>query len=248
MNYYDQMLAQGAIMNGAVMLQAEGKIGGQRYVFAGLEALLKNAFVHPPIGGMLVNPFRGPAKIYAGDLIEHDLGLVSGTGATIKVLKAYGVAKEAAESAKTIYIKRDGYVHIPFVGDILMVGQADFKTPSVSAVVTSVEVATVTEEGDAWKVTLSKTLGALTAGTVLVEAAEDGDSVLPMVTNPNCFAPNDYDFPLFDIGGDEYHKPRYNINFCMLNSDVVMWKDKMGPIPPAVLAMNKSTYPEFWRI
>ena len=27
-NYYDQMMAQGAIMNGGVMLQAEGEIGG----------------------------------------------------------------------------------------------------------------------------------------------------------------------------------------------------------------------------
>ena len=110
------------------------------------------------------------------------------------------------------------------------------------------EVATIVDEGDAWKVTLSATLGTLTKGTVLVEAAEAGSKVLPMVTNPNCFAPNDYDFALYDIGGDAYHKPRYNVNFCMLNSDVVMWKDKMGPVPPAVLAMNKSTYPEFWRI
>ena len=30
MNYYDQMLAQGAIMNGAALVQAEGQIGGQR--------------------------------------------------------------------------------------------------------------------------------------------------------------------------------------------------------------------------
>lgn len=249
MNYYDQMLAQGAIMNGAALVQAEGQIGGQRYVFAGLEALMKNAFVHPPIGGLLKNPFRGPAKIYAGDLIEHDLGIVSGKGATIKILKAYEVAKATeAETDTVIYIKRNGYVHIPFVGDNIMVGQADFKTKSVGVTVSAVEVTTIAEEGDAWKVTLSATLGELTKGTVLVEAAEAGDSVLPMVTNPNCFAPNDYDFALYDIGGDEYHKPRYNVTFCMLNSDVVMWKDKMGPVAPAVLAMNKSTYPEFWRI
>lgn len=249
MNYYDQMLAPGAIMNGAALIQAEGQIGGQRYVFAGLEALVKNAFVHPPIGGLLVNPFRGPAKIYAGDLIEHDLGIVSGKGATIKVLKAYEVAKDTTgEMDKTIYIKRSGFVHIPFVGDNIMVGQADFATPSAGVTITSVEVSKVTEDGDAWKVVLSKTLGSLTAGKVLVEAAEAGDSVLPMVTNPNCFAPNDYDFPLYDIGGDEYTKPRYNINFCMLNPDLVMWKDKMGPLAPAVLAMNKSTYAEFWRI
>ena len=86
------------------------------------------------------------------------------------------------------------------------------------------------------------------AGDVLVEAASAGDSVLPMVTNPNCFAPNDNDLPYYDAGGDKYHKPRTNINFCMLNPDCVMWLDRMGPVPPAVKAMNKSLYPEFWHI
>lgn len=248
-NYYDQMMAQGAIMNGGVMLQAEGSIGGQRYVFAGLEALTKNAFVHPPIGGQLVNPFLGPAKIYAGDLIEHDLGMANGKGATIKILKAYSVAKDTTSSTDTtLYIKRDGFVHRIFVGDTIMVGQKDFSTKSTGVTVTAVEIGTITDEGDSWKVTLSATLGSLKAGAVLVEAASAGSSVLPMVTNPNCFAPNDYDFPFYDIGGDKYHKPRYNINFCMLNPDAVMWKDKMGPLAPAVAAMNKSTYPELWHV
>ena len=249
MNYYDQMMAQGAVMNGNVMVQAEGEIGGQRYVFAGLEALVKNAFVRPPIGGVLANPFKGPAKIYAGDLIEHDLGIANGKGATVKILKAYSVAKATTADTDTdIYIKRNGYVHIPFVGDTLMIAQKDFATKAKAVTVTAVAVDTVTEEGDAWKVTLSAALGGLKVDDVLVEAEKAGASVLPMVTNPNCFAPNDYDFPIHDIGGDKFHSPRTFVNFCMLNHDVVMWKDKMGPLAPAVIAMNKSTYPEFWHI
>ena len=112
----------------------------------------------------------------------------------------------------------------------------------------AVEATTDTTAGDFWKLTLSAALGSLKVGDVLVEAASAGDSVLPMVTNPNCFAPNDNDLPYYDAGGDKYHKPRTNINFCMLNPDCVMWLDRMGPVPPAVKAMNKSLYPEFWHI
>lgn len=245
--YLNMLTAGGSVLNGAAIIQWEGEVGGQRPVFVGLEALFKNSLCHPPIGGKLTNPFKGRAKIFAGDLIEHDLGLKSGNGATIKILKSYGVLKAtAAETDKEIYIKRDGFVHIPFVGDTVMVGQTDFATKSKGVTVTAVEETTETE-GEAWKLTLSDALGALAAGDVLVEAAEAGDSVLPMVTNPNCFAPSDYDFSLYDAGGDVYHKPRYNVDFCMLNHDVAMWIDKMGPVAPAVLAMNKSTYPEIWR-
>ena len=251
-SYMEQMGTRGMLNHGATIVQTEGKVGGTRYVFAGLEALIKNAFVHPPIGGKLVNPFKGQAKIYAGDLIEHDLGFTAGNegpGATIKILKAYGVAKDTTAATDTdIYIVRNGFVHIPFPGDTIMVGQKDFKTKAKGVTVSAVEATPDDTAGDVWKVTLSAALGTLKVGDVLVEAASAGESVLPMVTNPNCFAPNDNDFPYFDAGGDKYHKPRTNINFCMLNPDCVMWLDRMGPVPPAVKAMNKSLYPEFWHI
>ena len=251
-SYMEQMGTSGMLNHGATIIQTEGKVGGTRYVFAGLEALIKNAFVHPPIGGKLVNPFKGPAKIYAGDLIEHDLGFSSGNdgpGATFKILKAYGVAKNTTAGTDTeIYIVRNGFVHIPFPGDNIMIGQKDFKTKAKGVTVSAVEATTDTTAGDVWKLTLSAALGTLRVGDVLVEAASAGDSVLPMVTNPNCFAPNDNDFPYFNAGGDKYHQPRNNNNFCMLNPDCVMWLDRMGPVPPAVKAMNKSLYPEFWHI
>ena len=251
-SYMDQMFSNGMLNHGAVIIQTEGEVGGTRHVFAGLEALIKNAFVHPPIGGQLVNPFKGPGKIYAGDLIEHDLGFTAGNdgpGATVKILKAYEVAKTTTAATDTdIYITRNGFVHIPYVGDTIMVGQKDFATKAKGVTVTAVEATTDEAAGDVWKVTTNEALGTLAAGTVLVEAEKAGASVLPMVKNPNCFAPCDNDFPYFNAGGDKYHQPRTNINFCMLNPDCVMWLCKMGPVPPAVKAMNKSLYPEFWHI
>lgn len=251
-SYLSQLTTTGMVSHSATIIQSEGSVGGTRYVFEQLEALIKNAFVHPPIGGKLVNPFKGPAKIYAGDLIEHDLGFTagdSGLGATIKILKAYAVAKATTGATDTeIYIVRNGFVHIPFVGDNIMVGQKTFATKSVGVTVTAVEATTDVTAGDVWKLTLSATLGTLKVDDVLVEAASAGSGVLPMVTNPNCFAPCDNDLPFYDAGGDKYHKPRTNINFCMLNPDCVMWLNRMGPVPPAVKAMNKSLYPEFWHI
>lgn len=158
-SYMEQMGTRGMLNHGATIIQTEGKVGGTRYVFAGLEALIKNAFVHPPIGGKLVNPFKGQAKIYAGDLIEHDLGFTAGNegpGATIKILKAYGVAKATAAPTDTdIYIVRNGFVHIPFPGDAIMIGQKDFKTKAKGVTVSAVEAMTDETAGDVWKVTLS---------------------------------------------------------------------------------------------
>lgn len=248
-DYYGQMLAQGAVnATGAVILQSEMTIGGQRHVFVDLPGAVKEAFRRPPIGGVLKNPFPGPAKIYAGDLIEHSLGFADNSGGTIKILKSYEVAKATDDATDTaIYITRDGYHHIPFVGDNLMVGQKDFKTKSKGVLVTAVEATTDATAGDVWKVTLSETLGTLTVGTVLVEAEKAGATVLPMVTNPNCFAPCDVDMPFHALAGsDKFYAPRYLNDFCLLGTDVVMWKSRMSPIPPAVEAMNKSRYAEWW--
>lgn len=247
-DYYGQMMERGAVnTTGAVVLQSEMTIGGQRHVFVDLPGAVKNAFRRPPIGGLLKNPFPGPAKIYAGDLIEHSLGFADNSGGTVKVLKSYEVAKATTAASDTaIYITRDGYHHIPFAGDNLMVGAKDFATKGKGVTVTSVEETTV-DSKDVWKVQLSDALGSLTAGTVLVEASANGTSVSPMVTNPNCFAPCDVDMPFFtNAGSDKWHAPRYFNDFCLLGTDVVMWKDRMSPIPPAVEAMNKSRYAEWW--
>ena len=239
--------ALGGFYSGRTLIQASGKIGGHRSVFVNIVGNGKNALTYPTFGGILVNPFKGRAKIYAGDVFEFDPGLEGNSGATVKILKYYEVAKTAgSDSAKTILLKRDGYRHIPFVGDNLMVGQKTFTTKAKGVTVTA-----VTEEEqdgkDVWKLTLSETLGTLTVGTVLVEASASGANVLPMVTNPNCFAPCDVDMPFFtQSGSDKYHAPRYFNDFCLLGTDVVMWKSRMSPIPPALEAMNTSRYAEWW--
>lgn len=249
-NYYDQMNAQGAVFGGTVLLQASGGIGGQKHVYFNLKGAVKEAFRYPPIGGIVTNPFPGPAKIYAGDLVEHSLGFADGKGGTIKILKSYAVAKKTSAATDVeIYIVRDGYHHIPFVGDNIMVGQKDFSTKAIGVTVTKVEETTDPTAGDVWKLTISSALGDLEAGTVLVEAAEQGAKVLPMVTNPNCFAPHDYDMPFYAIAGsDEYHKPRMMFTPCLLGQDAVFIKSKMSPIPPAVEAMNISRYPELFYV
>lgn len=247
-NYYDQINAQGAVFNGAVLLQASGEIGGQKHVYFNLKGAVKEAFRFPPIGGVITNPFPGPAKIYAGDLVEHSLGFADNKGGTIKILKSYAVAKKTTAATDVeIYIVRDGYHHIPFVGDNIMVGQKDFTTKAIGVTVTKVEATTDATTGDVWKLTISAALGALNVGDVLVEAASQGASVLPMVTNPNCFAPSDYDMPFYTLdGSDEYHKPRMMFTPCLLGPDAMFIKSKMSPIPPAVEAMNISRYPELF--
>lgn len=249
-DYYSQMAAQGFVYGGAVMLQASGEIGGQRHVFFNLKGAVKEAFRYPPVGGIIKNPFKGPAKIYAGDILEHSLGFADESGGTVKILKSYAVAKATSGATDTeVYIVRDGYHHIPFVGDTLMVGQKDFKTKGTGVTVTSVEETTDGTAGDVWKLTLSATLGSLTVGTVLVEAAQAGSGVLPMVTNPNCFAPSDYDMPFYALpGSDKYHTPRYMLTPCLLGPDAMMIKSKMSPIPPALEAMNVSRYAEVWYV
>lgn len=246
-NYYDQMNAQGAVFNGAVLLQASAEIGGQKHVYFNLKGAVKEAFRYPPIGGIIANPFPGPAKIYAGDLVEHSLGFADNKGGTIKILKSYAVAKATSAATDTdIYIVHDGYHHIPFIGDKIMVGQKDFKTKGTGVSVTAVEATTDATAGDVWKLTLSAALGALTVGQVLVEAAAVG-STLPVVTNPNCFAPHDYDMPFYTLpGSDEYEKPRLMFTPCLLGPDAIFIKDRMSPLPPAVEAMNISRYPELF--
>ena len=58
---------------GTVLIQGKAEIGGYRKVFVSLTGP-KAAPMYPPYGGILANPFKGEAKIYAGDLIEWSEG------------------------------------------------------------------------------------------------------------------------------------------------------------------------------
>lgn len=237
-NYYEQTIAANGSFFGRVLVQARGSIGGHRHVFVKLQGS-KNGLVFPTSGGILKNPFKGFAKGYAGDLVEYK---PSGTdeGATVKLLKTYLVASDVTSTGTSVMIVRDGYKHIPFVGDILMKAPDTLTGTGDAATVTAVEK--TTDSGvDVWKLTLSGAIGALAKDDVLVEASEAGEDVTAMVTNPNCFLPCDYDF-LYDptTSDDDFDGARYLLTPCLANEDTKTYINRMSPLPPAIKALNKS--------
>lgn len=240
LDFYQNRLVNSGVFQGTTLIQAHGSIGGTRYVFVKLIRGAKDELVYPTTGGKLVNPFKGNAKIYAGDLMEYDPGITNENGATVKILKSYEVAADTATSGTGILIVRNGFRHIPFVGDFLMVAPKDLTTKGTAATVTAVEKTTDTNAGDVWKVTLSAALSAK-KGDVLVEASAGTGSVTAMVTNPNAFAPSDYDF-LFNpaVDDDDFEGARYMLTPCLATPETYVYQDRVSPIPPAVLALNTS--------
>lgn len=241
-DFYQERLNGGAVFNGAVLIQASGKIGGTKSVFVQLTGAAKDGLVYPTFGGKLLNPFKGPAKAFVGDIVEYTDGLGDGEtgGASVKILKSYEVAVAATATDTDIYLVRDGFKHVPFVGDNIMVGGKSFATKGKGVTVTAVEV-TTQNDADVWKVTLSETLGsALKVGDVLVEAAEAGASVLPMVTNPNAYFPSDFDFGFTPrtTETDYTGGALYLVTPALAHPSAVLYKAKMSPIPPALLALN----------
>lgn len=236
--------ARGGYFGGRTLIQASGKIGGHRSVFINIVNGNKSALTYPTFGGVLVNPFKGRAKMYAGDMFEYNPGINDTTnGPTIKALKYYEVAKDVASTAKTILVLRDGYRHIPFVGDNIMVGQDDFATKAKGVTITAVEKTTDSGK-DVWKLTVSAALGEITTGKILVEASAAGESVAPMVTNPNTYADKDLDFfydPNATLADDE-DGARYFYTPAIANSDTILNMKKINTLPPAVLALNKSRF------
>ena len=238
-NFFTRQANGGAVFTGRTLIQAHGSIGGHKNVFVKLVKGSKDALCYPTTGGILKNPFKGRAKIYAGDLIEYTPNINNTTGAEVKILKFYEAAKEATSSDVTIKIVRDGYSHIPIVGDNIMVGQKDFTTKAKAVSVTRVEKSTETGV-DVWILTLSETLGVtIKKGDILVEAAGTGASVLPMVTNPNSYADKDMDF-LYDVNMEGVDELEYMLTPALAQEDTVIDLVAIGNLPPAVLALNKS--------
>lgn len=238
--YYSERLNGSGFLAGRTLIQAHGEIGGLRYVFVKLIGAAKDAFRTPTSGGKLLNPFKGNAKIYAGDFLEYDPGIYGNAGATVKILKSYQCAKKTGASDTEILIVRDGYKHIPFVGDNIMVAPDALDGTGTAVTVTAVE-ATTDSGSDVWKLTLSATLGVVAKDAVLVEAEGVGASKKPMVTNPNGYAQCDYDFLFTPSTGDDFTDgARYMLTPFLANDDTVMYIDRMSPIPPAIKALNKS--------
>lgn len=240
-DFYQQILLSSGYLPGRALVQARGSIGGHRYVFVKLQMSGKDALVFPTSGGIVKNPFKGNARAFAGTLAEY-IPSNGENGSEVRILKSYAVAKATSgEDETTIYLKRDGYSLIPFVGDILMVAPATLTGEGPAVTVTAVEKTTDDTAGDVWKVTLSATLGALTTSSVLVEAKEVGTGKSPMVTNPNSYLPCDFDF-VFDPAapGDDFDGAKYLITPALALGDVFLYEDRMQPLSAALKALNKS--------
>ena len=235
-DFYQQILLNSGYLPGRALVQARGSIGGHRYVFVKLQMSGKDALVFPTTGCVIKNPFKGNARAFAGTLFEYN---PDGTG---YILKSYAVAKATAEATDTdIYLKRDGYSLIPFVGDILMVAPTTLTGKGTAVTVTAVKAETDATAGDVWKVTLSGTLGALTTSSVLVEAKEAGASKEAMVTNPNSYLPCDFDFVFDPAASDnDFDGARYLITPALALGDVFLYTDRMQPLSAALKGLNKS--------
>lgn len=241
-DFYQQILLNSGYLSGRALAQARGSIGGHRYVFVKLQMSGKDALVFPTSGGIVKNPFKGNARAFAGTLAEY-IPSNGSNGSEIYILKSYAVAKDTTGDPGTvIYLKRDRYSLIPFVGDALMVAPLPLTDKGTAATVTAVEKATDEPGGDVWKVTLSETLGSLTTSSVLVEAKEAGHGKEAMVTNPNSYLPCDFDF-VFDPATskeDDFDGARYLITPALALGDVFLYEDRMQPLSDALKALNKS--------
>lgn len=231
------------VYNDRVLIQRRGNIGGLRYVFVKLQGS-KNDLVAPSIGCILKNPFKGHAKFYAGDLVEYRTASDENSGIGY-ILKTYEVAKAATSDATEVLIVRNGYRHIPFVGDILMKAPATLTGTGAAADIVSVE-ATTDGGKDVWKVTFSGAIGVLAIGDVLVEAAEKGAGKKMLVQNPNMVLPWDMDC-LFApaTGDDDFDGARYF--FTPVLSELA-YVDRMSPLPASVKALNTSRVVGWFKI
>lgn len=237
---------------GRVLVQKQGSIGGYKSVFVKLKEL-HNELVYPTFGGIIMNPFKGRAKFFAGDLLEFRTN-DKGVRPEVYILKTYKVA-DAVSASTTVYIERDGYKHIPFVGDVLMVAPDVIGGTGKAVTVTAVVKTTATIGGhsvDVWQLTVSAAL-TIAKGEVMVEAEEAGDNKAMLVKNINAVADCDADM-MFDnvadtsaIGteNEDYVDARYLYTPALGG---LMYTHKMSPLPQCVLNLNRSNVNGWFKV
>lgn len=221
---------------GRKTIQRSATIGGARSVFVKLQGN-KNELVYPTFGGQIKNPFKGAAKMFAGDLMEYRTD-ANGLNPEIYLLKTY---KVVSVSGTTVNILNDGYKHIPFVGDKLGVAPDEIGGAVDAVTITAVKNAEVGGK-KVWAVTTSGSLTA-SADDVLVEAGEDGNM---LVKNINAVAPTDMDMLDAPATGDEdFDGARY---FYTPALGGIMYTNKMSPLPECVKKLNKSNINGWFQI
>lgn len=218
---------------GRKLIQRRGEVGGAKSVFVKLQGI-KNELVYPTFGGQIKNPFKGAAKMFAGDLCEYRTD-ENGVKPEIYLLKTYEVLKLDESENTKIHIVRDKYKHVPFIGDVLGVAPATIG----GAVATNATVLAVTEavvdKKNVWTLTMSKALTGAVQGNVLVEVGTDGKMLVKDVN-----AVIDADCDMLDApatGDGDFDGARY---FYTPALGGIMYLNKMSPVPPCVKAKNIS--------
>lgn len=239
-NYFSQFMQPGVFFGG-VLLQAEAKIGGARSVFVDSEGI-KNELTMPTWGGQLKNPFPGPAKFFSGDLFELRFD-DNGENPELYLLKTY---KVKSQSDTTVKIYRDGYSHIPFVGDVLM------KAPdTIGGTGKAYTVQSVTEDQDdgkdVWTIVFNTAIDTVTDGDVLVEAKSENESGEMLVKMVNAVAPCDGDFVYTPTTGASNTTSATRLTYTPVMHGT-MYIHKMSPMPKCVLALNKSRYNGWYEV
>lgn len=223
---------------GRKTIQRSATVGGARSVFVKLQGN-KNELVYPTFGGYIKNPFKGPAKIFAGDLMEYRTD-ENGLNPEIYILKTY-VSAKAAEG-NVITLVNDGFKHIPFVGDKFGI----FDDSGEVAITLTVEkVVDSTYEGKkVWECTMSSSASNVDKkGYVLVEVGEDGNTY---PKNINAVAPTDLD--MFDApatGDEDFDGARYSYTPALGG---IMYTNKMSPVPDFAKKFNKSNINGWFQI
>lgn len=211
---------------GRKTIQRRASVGGARSVFVKLQGN-KNELVYPTFGGFIQNPFKGAAKMFAGDLIEYRTD-ENGVNPEVYFLKTYLVKSVAGN---TVNVVRDAYKHIPFVGDKIGVAPEEIGGAMTAATVTAV-AKTVVDGVDVWALTVSGTINA-EEGDVLVEADADGKMLVKAI---NAVAPTDLD--MFDapaVDENDFDGARYSYTPALGG---IMYINRMSPLPECVKKIN----------
>lgn len=211
---------------GRKLIQRRGEVGGAKSVFVKLQGI-KNELVYPTFGGQIKNPFKGAAKMFAGDLCEYRTN-DKGVKPEIFILKTYLVE---SVSGAVVNIVKDGYKHIPFVGDKIGVAPEEIGGAVTAVTINSIKVAKIGDV-DVWACTCSATLDA-EKGDVLVEADEEGKMMVKAINGVFDADADMLDAP--STGDEDFDGARYLYTPALGG---IMYTHKMSPMPKCVLDLN----------
>jgi hypothetical protein len=211
---------------GRKLIQRRGEVGGAKSVFVKLQGI-KNELVYPTFGGQIKNPFKGAAKMFAGDLCEYRTN-DKGVKPEIFILKTYLVE---SVSGSVVNIVKDGYKHIPFVGDKIGVAPDEIGGAVTAVTINSIKVAKVGDV-DVWACTCSATLDA-EKGDVLVEADAEGKMLVKAINGVFDADADMLDAP--STGDEDFDGARYLYTPALGG---IMYTHKMSPMPKCVLDLN----------